>query len=987
MKRLTPWNLPLSGILVLALAACGGDDAETPDLLECGPGTELSGGACVLAEDTCGAGLTLNENDQCVPTDELCGEETIYDTESGTCVGPEEIVCGEGTIEIDGRCLVDNPLTCGEDTVLANGQCELTEEICGEGTEFADAGCTLIGETVCADRTVFDVALGECVDLGNVECGDDTFEVENRCISVDTVADNLASSADVVYAEGGENALTIPELETSLVFAGTIEADDAGEHQFTLSAEAGDWFELTVFTRGLPSPMAIIANDDGYNRATSSALANVAQRTFAMPEDGDYTVTIANALNQLNGTANSGDGTWAYVAQISRIEAPEPKPWPGIEAVATGDLADLTENLYQVEFPEEFNLSMNVDMLGADAQAVVDQWASLSEFTESFDLEEGGSFVPERPASGEPVFLLFDVERQTGPSTGFEISTQRAVDVDIDETYEFEVTTQPGQMVKISYTTSNPSAFNAQFQVSQNGEELASYGNTDPLNGTTSFSTRPDARYFFAVDGGTYTVGMTNDNYSATIYDFVPVITIIDPTPIPVAGDESFTFTREEELEEGGFAFYRLDITTPASFEGFLRTGELVFEEPEEEDEEGQWIDDEENPGAGDPDAVIIGSDNFVSEQFFEEGTFEILEFTLLTPGSYIFAISAYEALTQGYTLELDATERQALVPEEIVSETFNLETYDLIRGSAEFADGESATIRVYNPDDVVIFEAEASGDYEFLELAPGPGEYRVELTNETENAILRPTYEFEGVTDADFFETSLGSLDLGTTGAYAAGDRDYYLFRVRDAMLISMTFSVAQGEAISTKVFSRASRNTLREQVGNLINFEDLYASNDLIIVEVVANSALADGYSFDLDFDEVTGVPAVNESVSPGLVMSADNMSVSSTLSTAGCLIIEDITIDLDIAHGYIGDLDIELTSPDGTTVLVRDQYLSGGLLVGNVPNDYTPAEPLDPFIGESGSGTWTLTVTDTYLDTYTPEYNDGTVNSWGVNLTCGL
>ncbi|RDV36891.1 hypothetical protein DV096_17565 [Bradymonadaceae bacterium TMQ3] len=975
MKRLTPWNLPLSGILVLALAACGGDNAETPDLLECGPGTELSGGACVLAENTCGAGLTLNDNDQCVPTDELCGDETVYDTESGTCVGPEEIVCGEGTIEIDGRCLVDNPLTCGEDTVLANGQCELTEEVCGEGTEFADAGCALLGETVCADRTVFDVALGKCVDLGNVVCSDDTFEVENRCISVDTVADNLASSADVVYAEGGDNALTIPALESSLVFAGTIEADDAGQHEFTLTAEVGDWFELTVFTRGLPSPMAIITNDDGYDRATSSGISNVAQRTFALPADGDYTVTIANALNELNGTANSGDGTWAYVAQINRIEAPAPKPWPGIEAVASGDLSELTENLYQVEFPADFNLAMSVDMLGADAQAVVDQWASLSEFTESFDLEEGDTFVPERPASGQPIFLLFDTERQTGPSTAFAISTQRAVDVDVDDTYEYEVVAQPGQMLRLGYTSSSPSSFSTIFTISKNGEELAYYEDVYPVDHPTTYY--DTEMYFFAAEGGTYTIAMTNDNWAATIYDFVPVNIFIDPTPINVTGGGNFSFSREERLDSGDLEFYRIDVAAPVGFEGVLRTGGIIYDEVEEE-----WIEDDNNPGDGNPNGAILGSDNLVSHQFFGTGTFELLDFTLLTPGSYIFVVSGLGALPQGYTFELTSTERQALVPEEIISETFTLDTYDLIRGSAEFAEGESATIRIYNPDDVVIFEAEASGEYKFLELAPGPGDYRVELTNETEDAILRPTYEFEGVTDADFFEASLGSLDLGTTGAYAAGDRNYYLFRVRDAMLISMTFSVAQGEAISTKVFSRASRNTLREQVGNLINFEDLYASNDLIIVEVVANSVLADGYSFDLDFDEVTGVPSVNvsETADAPIVDNTPSGTVRN-LTTLGCVVVSEITVDVDISHNWIGDVVMELTSPSGTTVRLHSR--SGGSsddIVGNYPGDITPNESLDAFIGESGQGDWTLYVADVSGGIA------GTLNSWGINLTCG-
>ncbi|RAL20715.1 hypothetical protein DL240_15470 [Lujinxingia litoralis] len=980
MKRLTPWNLPLSGILALAMVACGGGETETPDPLECGPGTELSGGQCVLTDSTCGEGLTRNDQDQCVPTDELCGENTTYDTASGTCLGPDEIACGEGTVEIDGRCLVDNPLTCGEGTVLANGSCELTEDICGEGTQLEGTGCALMGDVVCQGRTQFDVAQGICVDLGNVECGDDVFEVENRCVSVDTVADNLASSADVVYEEGGENAFTLPEAEASLVFAGVMESDDAGEHAFTLTAEAGDWFELTVFSRGLPSPMAIVTDGD-YDRATSSAQTRVAQRTFALPTDGDYTVTIANALNQLNGTANSGDGTWAYVAQINRVTPPEAKPWPGLEEVVSGDLSDLTENLYLVEFPADYNLAMTIDALGADAQAVVDEWATLTEHTDTTALEQGDIFVPERPASDAPVYLLFDQERQTGPATHFVVSSARAVNIPVDETYEFEVVAQPGQMLEISYTTTSPSGFSNTFEISKNGEELARYTNIDPLNNSTSWSTRAKQIYFFAAEGGTYTIAMTNENWSSTFYNVVPVITNIDPTPIPVVGDESFTFSHEEAVEAGTFEFYRLDISTPASFEGFLRTGELVYDEDAEE-----WIEDENNPGAGDPDVYLIGSDNFLKGEFEETGTFEALEFTLLTPGSYIMAISVYEALTQGYVLELNATERQALVPEEIISETFTLDTYDIIRGSAEFADGESATLRIYNPDDVVIYETEASGNFEFLRLAPGPGDYRVELSNDSEASILRPTYEFEGITDAAFYEVSLGSLDLSTTGAvYSTGDRDYYLLRASQSVLSDMTFAVpsGSGESLSVKIFSKNTGNTLREQVGNLIAFEDVYLSNDLFIVEVKASSALADGYTFNLDFNEVVGVPEVSVSESPNsTIVDNDETGVTRTLTANACLTIESVSVDIDITHGYRGDVVVTLTSPAGTTVYLHNRTGSyNDDIVGSYPDTLTPAGSLDDFIGESGQGDWQLYVADVSSGI------NGTLNSWGINLTCGI
>ena len=88
--------------------------------------------------------------------------------------------------------------------------------------------------------------------------------------------------------------------------------------------------------------------------------------------------------------------------------------------------------------------------------------------------------------------------------------------------------------------------------------------------------------------------------------------------------------------------------------------------------------------------------------------------------------------------------------------------------------------------------------------------------------------------------------------------------------------------------------------------------------------------------------------------------------------------LTVDVDIDHSAQGDLTIDLTSPDGTTVRLWNQ--TGGTtqnIRGNFPGTLTPENALTAFDGESLDGPWTLTVTD--ADTQ----GTGSLVSWGIRI----
>jgi subtilisin-like proprotein convertase family protein len=131
-------------------------------------------------------------------------------------------------------------------------------------------------------------------------------------------------------------------------------------------------------------------------------------------------------------------------------------------------------------------------------------------------------------------------------------------------------------------------------------------------------------------------------------------------------------------------------------------------------------------------------------------------------------------------------------------------------------------------------------------------------------------------------------------------------------------------------------------------------------------------------------------------------DNNSFDVTASVGGTgAYLWDLDLNLDITHTFPGDLDITLTSPAGSTVVVStdngggsDDVFAGTLFddqagAGNEVTDFVystgvTATPLivegtlDRFRGEDPNGTWTLTVGDDAGG------DTGALNAWSLDVT---
>lgn len=125
---------------------------------------------------------------------------------------------------------------------------------------------------------------------------------------------------------------------------------------------------------------------------------------------------------------------------------------------------------------------------------------------------------------------------------------------------------------------------------------------------------------------------------------------------------------------------------------------------------------------------------------------------------------------------------------------------------------------------------------------------------------------------------------------------------------------------------------------------------------------------------------------------ISSAGPNTVFSTINIADQGILNSLTVDINLTHTYISDLTINLTSPLGTTVTLITELCEDSQNINVTFDDeadniscsanpaisgtFSPEGLLSSFKGENLSGTWTLTVIDSW------EEDGGSINSFGLN-----
>ena len=121
-----------------------------------------------------------------------------------------------------------------------------------------------------------------------------------------------------------------------------------------------------------------------------------------------------------------------------------------------------------------------------------------------------------------------------------------------------------------------------------------------------------------------------------------------------------------------------------------------------------------------------------------------------------------------------------------------------------------------------------------------------------------------------------------------------------------------------------------------------------------------------------------AVNVSEAPGVTIPDNNLTgIERTLVVNDAGNINDVEVSVDITHTFIGDLNVTLVSPAGTSLALHQRE---GSSADNIIQTYTPATKpqLQTLRGQAMQGNWRLRIADL-------EAQDvGKLNKWGLKIT---
>jgi hypothetical protein len=183
---------------------------------------------------------------------------------------------------------------------------------------------------------------------------------------------------------------------------------------------------------------------------------------------------------------------------------------------------------------------------------------------------------------------------------------------------------------------------------------------------------------------------------------------------------------------------------------------------------------------------------------------------------------------------------------------------------------------------------------------------------------------------------------------------------------------------SVTTWSGSRMQPYELSQGTGSLANFDGEPANGTwgIIIADTFAGSAGGTLDQWSLQISQPLAIPDGTSFT--------ENQILIDPLDTTGIL---DLDIDIDVTHADASDLEVDLVSPQGTSIRLHD-HGAGTDLLGRFDdatgsNDgfggLIPSGPgtLADFDGEAVGGAWTLTVADTISGI------EGSLNGWALQV----
>ncbi len=266
------------------------------------------------------------------------------------------------------------------------------------------------------------------------------------------------------------------------------------------------------------------------------------------------------------------------------------------------------------------------------------------------------------------------------------------------------------------------------------------------------------------------------------------------------------------------------------------------------------------------------------------------------------------------------------------------------------------------------------------------------------------------GVNDIDNGVTSIRSPNISLpTGLDLTMTFNYYLAHTSNSSSADFLRITAVGSS-SQVVFEELGAANDDDGVWDLASVNlNAFAGQTIYLLVEAADAAGGSIVEAGIDDVEiVAGVaPVCTTYTSSDVPIALPNgtTTISSQLTISGAATIDDLNVTVDMDHAWVGDLSMVLTHQDtGTAVTIIDRPgvpastygCSGDDILATLDDEaaspvenqcsgtptingtFTPNNALSAFDGQSGNGTWQLSVTDSYTSA-----DAGTLNGWSITV----
>lgn len=233
---------------------------------------------------------------------------------------------------------------------------------------------------------------------------------------------------------------------------------------------------------------------------------------------------------------------------------------------------------------------------------------------------------------------------------------------------------------------------------------------------------------------------------------------------------------------------------------------------------------------------------------------------------------------------------------------------------------------------------------------------------------------------DFDHTESIASSIVLSGEGAISP-----------DGLNVSVDISHTYRGDVVLNLISPAGRTIVLKQFDGSDNSADVKETYNVAgsAGELAAGEwrlEVSDGYegdngvlnSWSISGEGVTAPRTVAASIAPDLAFD-DSKPITSEIevSAEGDVSPDEFEVEVDIAHTYRSDVAIQLQTPSGKRIDLRDPDSedSGDDVRGIFPTTLRSATPFSELAGETLSGTWSLHIVDRYAG------DEGLLKSWSI------